>query len=252
MQSTLILGAAAALAPTVIYVLVGRAVSERSLPIQDIAANRGFTLWWYSLAALGAVGALSTLAVALGWAGAAWMVSMTYLTVAILCLALYGLTYYLFYVLTGDPRWRTPLATLHILYYALLTHWLTLAEPSGIVRGTWTVRLDYQSMPGGLLAPEWILAGLVVAPLIGGIGYMGFMFRGLPRPIHYRVSLVSSAMVGWLLIGGLAGLFSVSDLWWWPLASRLVALVAAFTVLAAFHPPAPVARWLQAAPARAD
>src|SRR5687768_8702227 len=105
LQSTLIIGAVFSLASAGIYFYVGRSLSRRHVATQDarLAWNL-FVTWWYALASTTLVGGLLSLLGALGATNLPLFVTFTQLNLLAICVALYGLMYYLLYLFTGSRK----------------------------------------------------------------------------------------------------------------------------------------------------
>ena len=82
---------------------------------------------------------------------------------------------------------------------------------------------------------------LLLPQIIGGFAYFTLYFRVTETTQKYRILLVSWSIIIWFLspLAALAGGLAEQD--WWQLASRLIGLAAALTILIAYLPP----RWLK-------
>ena len=243
---TLLADTAFSLATAALYVAVGRTVRHRG--VSDRASSRAlglFVLWWYAIAAFSVLGAARTLAAALGYLGLPYHVLLSYLSLLPLVAALWGLVYYLVFVHTGNERWLGPLGMMHaglFVGFLALSVWL---RPVAVEAGEWSVTIGYaRTLSGPLVAV--LLATLLGPVLLAAVAYATLWFRTKDRAARYRVALVSGSFIVWFGSAALASASALVGSAWWPYASRLVGLAATLTLLAAYRPPAPVRRWLDA------
>src|SRR5688572_8259697 len=170
-QSTLLFSALFALAAASIYAYVGWRLSRRVVAsVEAKLAWQSFTVWWYGLAATTLVGGLLDLFGALGLTILPFFITATYINLLVICLALWGLLYYLIYLFTGNNQLLLPLAIFYILYFAFLVYYITASAPEGINVERWDTSLDYRTP---LTGPFFLLLiGLLLLPqVIGGLAY---------------------------------------------------------------------------------
>ena len=77
--------------------------------------------------------------------------------------------------------------------------------------------------------------------IIGGLAYFTLYFRVSDVTQKYRILLVSWSIIIWFLSPYCARAGGLAEQDWWQLASRLIGLAAALTILMAYLPP----RWLK-------
>lgn len=240
-QPTLLSSALFALTAAGIYSYIGWRLSQRVVPSSDARlAWSLFSVWWYGLATTTLItGSLSLLA-ALGVSSLPLFVTATYVNILVICLALWGLLYYLIYLFTGNRRSFTFLAVFYIIYYIMLVYYITASNPSTVNVGRWSTTLVYRAPLTGPFFVALIIL-LLLPQIIGGLAYFTLYFRVPEITQKYRVLLVSWSIIIWFLspLIALAGGQAQQD--WWQLASRLIGLAAALTILMAYLPP----RWLR-------
>ena len=240
-QSTLIFSVIFAVLAAGIYAYVGWRLSKRRIPSSESrVAWRFFTVWWYGLAATTLIIGLLNLLGALGVTDLALFVTATYVNLQISCLALLGLFYYLIYLFTGNSRWLVPLTVLYTLYYILLVYYITASDPLNVTLEPWRAGLAYRTpLTGPVIAILVVL--LFVSQVIGGLAYFTLYFQVPDVTQKYRILLVSWSIIIWFIspLATLLGGWGEQD--WWQIASRLLGLTAALTILAAYLPP----RWLK-------
>jgi hypothetical protein len=240
-QSTLLFSAFFALIATGIYTYTGWRLGKRVVPTSDARlAWVSFTVWWYGLAAATLIGGLLNLFGAMGLTDLPLFVTATYINILVICLALWGLLYYLIYLYTGNRNSLVLLAVFYLVFYILLVYYINASSPDGVTVERWTAGVAYGSAPAGIFITLLIVL-LLLPPLIGGFAYFLLYFRVTEITQRYRILLVSWSIILWFLspLAAMAGGLSQED--WWQLVSRLIGLAAAATILMAYLPP----RWLK-------
>jgi hypothetical protein len=240
-QPTLLFSAFFAVIAAGIYSYVGWRLGKRAISSAESRLAWGsFTVWWYGLAATTLIGGLLNLFGALGLTILPLFVTATYINLLVICIALWGLLYYLIYLFTGNSQLLMPLALFYMIYYILLVYYITASVPESITVDRWRTALAYQAP---LTGPFFvILIVLLLLPqILGGLAYFTLYFRVRAVTQKYRVLLVSLSIIIWFLspLIALAGGLAQQD--WWQFASRFIGLAAALTILMAYLPP----RWLK-------
>jgi hypothetical protein len=199
-------------------------------------AWRLFGLWWYCLAATTLVSGILNLLGALNIVPLLLFVVLTYVNLLLICVALWGLLYYLVYLFTGDQRSLIPLTVFYIFYYLLLVYYIAVSDPSRVEIGRWTTRLVY-GRP--LTTPFFALALvlLVFPQIFASLAYFTLFFRVRETTQRYRVLLVSWCIILWFGSAFVASVAGLSQQDWWQIASRLLGLGAAIGILFAYLPP---------------
>jgi hypothetical protein len=240
-QSTLLLSTLFALVSSGVYCYIAWRLSKRVVSSSEARlAWRSFTVWWYGLAATTLTRGFLNMLGALGIMSLPLFVTMTYINMLAICVALWGLLYYLIYLFTGNSRSRVPLAIFYIIYYFMLVYYTSASIPSDVTVGRWNITLTYSApITGPFFVMVVVL--LLLPQIMGALAYFTLYFRVQEATQKYRVLLVSLSIIVWFLspLIGLAGGVRQQD--WWQFASRLIGLAAAATILMAYLPP----RWLK-------
>jgi hypothetical protein len=163
-------------------------------------------------------------------------VTATYINILVICLALWGLLYYLIYLFTGNRRSLAPLTLFYIIYYALLVYYITASIPESIDMERWRTTLAYRAP---LTGPFFVilLVLLLLPQIIGGLAYFTLYFRVREATQKYRILLVSWSIIIWFLTPFLALAGGIAEQDWWQWVSRFIGLAAALTILMAYLPP---------------
>ena len=236
-QSTLFLSALFALTAAGIYAYIGWRLSRRTVASsQAKLAWAAFTVWWYGVAATTLIGGLLDLFGALGLTLLPLFVTATYINLLVLCLALWGLLYYLIYLFTGKSQSLVPLAIFYVIYYALLVYYITASVPESIQLEPWNASLEYQAPQTGPFFGLLIIL-LLLPQILGGLAYFTLYFQMTEATQKYRILLVSWSIIIWFLTPVFALVGGLSEQDWWQIASRLIGLTAALTILMAYQPP---------------
>lgn len=241
MQPTLLFSALFAVAAASIYSYVGWCLSKRLVSSSEARLAWGsFTIWWYGLAATTLIGGFLNLFGAIGLTSLPLFVTATYINILVICLALWGLLYYLIYLFTGNRGSLIPLAAFYVIYYAFLVYYITASSPSNVNVGRWSATLAYRAP---LTGPFFVLliVLLLLPQILGGLAYFTLYFRVPEATQKYRILLVSWSIIIWFLSPLIALVGGLAQQDWWQLASRFIGLAAALTILIAYLPP----RWLK-------
>ena len=240
-ESTLIFSAILAIVAAAIYIYIGWRLGQRAVPSFDARiAWVSFTVWWYGLAIATLIGGLLNLFGAIGLTTLPLFVTATYLNVQVTCIALLGLLYYLIYLFTGNRKWLGLLVVFYLVFYVLLVYYITASAPSGVNVERWTATVSYSIPPSSVFITLLIIL-LLVPQIISGLAYFLLYFRVTENTQKYRILLVSWSIILWFVSPFAAEAGGLSDQDWWQVASRLIGLAAAFTILIAYMPP----RWLK-------
>lgn len=195
-----------------------------------------FAVWWGALAAnLAGVAATYVLA-ANGALDLSLQVTSSHVQRLLLSVSMTGLLAYLLFILTGrDLVW--PLAVVYAGYFAISIYSVSAADPESVFIGAWRTDLEYANP-----SPQWVnlvTLALIVAPPIGcGLAFL-VASRRASRPQRYRMRLVSTAIVFWWVVAVAAGQRALLGMDVFQASHRVLSLLAALVVLAAYHPP----RW---------
>lgn len=251
MSATLWIGLALSLATAVVYASVGRRLLMRA----DEGPKpplRAFALWWFALAVYTSVLAARDALAITGLLDRDLLKMAMHLSVGPLVLALWGLFYYLAYILVGGKRLFWPSVALYGIVYAFFVYVAVALEPGGVTLRTWDVTIDYATeIPPAVNALVLVL--LIVPILLAVIAYASLLFRLESREQRFRVGVVSLAFAVWFGGALLAALLGLADVEWWGLGGRLLSIASAGLVAFAYRPgPRPRARPREPFPAEVD
>lgn len=203
-------------------------------------AWQSFILWWLGLAATTLVTGMLNVLGAFHLTSLPLFLTITHLNLLIVCVALWGLLYYLFYLFTGNSRSLIPLSVFYVVYYALLVYYVAAGIPVGVTVNRWRTTIDYQNeMTGPFFLVVLFL--LVIPQIIGGLVYFTLYFQVRDATQKYRILLVSWSIIIWFMSALIASLTGLSGYDWWQITSRLIGLSAALVIFMAYFPP----RWIQ-------
>lgn len=238
-QPTLALSALASSVAAGIFLSAGLELRSRQVgePGAEEAMNV-YSLWWMSLAIYAVAGASLTLTAALGVVALDLFVMLGYAQMISLCIGLWGLVYYVAFVLTGSRGMRVPLAIVYAAYYGILLFVITLGRPILADVTTWSTRLEAAAPVVDTAAGTLLL---VLPPLVASCTYFALVFVVESPSQRFRVVLVTLGSATWLA-GILAGTAPAEA--WWASMPPLLALVSAWAVFWAYRPPAWVLRRL--------
>lgn len=233
MEPTLLVSAVAASVASGLFFAAGVKVLRRRAG--DEAAQQAislFAVWWIGLAVYAVAGANQDMLAAFGLQPFAVFVALRYMQIMAVCIGLWGLMYYLAYVLTGQRRLMAPLAAFYAGYYAILIFLVTRSVPAAVAIEPWRTSLVFATPMMGALAVALLL---VIPPVVGSGTYL-FLLREAPSQAHrIRIGLIVLSTLTWsgsiiLRDGGLAAAVPV-----------VLGLMSAISISWAYHPP----RWIE-------
>ena len=236
-QPTLLFGALLSTLSAGIYFYVGHVLSQRRSATADSRlAWRLFVVWWYALASSTLISAALSLLGSIGIIGLPLFTTFTLMNLLAICVALYGLVFYLLYLFTGSRKVLGPLSIFYIGYYTLLVYYVQASIPANVIVKRWSAALTYHNQLHGPFF-NVVLLLLLLPPILGGLAYFMLYFRVETITQKYRVLLVSWSIIIWFLSATIASFsgFSESDLW--QVLSRFIGVGAALAILLAYQPP---------------
>jgi hypothetical protein len=213
------------------FLLVGRTIQKRDVSPSMRLGQDAFVVWWYALAATTILGVAGNL----HWFGDldAYL-TLTILTLLVLCAGLCGLLFYLVFLFTAKRSLLVPMAIGYAGFFLFLAWFILSGDPVGVESTTWGRTLVYaEPIEGG---PKlWLALGLLIGPqLIAALGYLSLYWKVEDPLLRRRILLVSVSIIAWFgssLVGTGA---DVSESDWWRLTSRLIGLAAAATIYYAY------------------
>lgn len=234
---TLGFDAAFALATAMLYTFVGALTLRREASDADgHRALRLFALWWFGLATVTLVGAVRSTLGALGILDLPVHLALTYLTIPPLVALLAGLLYYLLYIHTGNARLLGPVLLYHAVLLVVVVYLVVWQEPLFVQANAWNVTTENaRELSGPLVALA--IAALLGPVLMASIAYGSLYFRAHERTARYRIATVAGAFTLWFGSSAVAAITGFNEWYWWPVASRVVALVSTVIILLAYKPP---------------
>lgn len=202
-----------------------------------------FAVWWFGLAASTAIGGARSLLGAVGILDLAIHATLSMVSLLPLCVALWGLLYYLLFLYTGRKSILWPLSALYALVYLSFVALIVWLAPTGAEASASGVTLTYAREASGPVV--WAFLAVLLGPIVvAAILYGSLYFRLKDRSQRYRVGLVSAGFLVWFAAPAVAFVAGVADDAWWPVASHVIGLVVPGIVLLAYKPPSWVRRRL--------
>ena len=241
-QITHLISALFSIASAAIYGYVAARLSQRTISNPGARfAWQLFGLWWYCLAATTLVSGLLHSLGAFNIVSLPLFIALTHVNILLICIALWGLLYYLVYLFTGSQRFLVPLTIFYVLYYVLLVYYITASDPARVEITRWTTRLVYADPITGPFF-SLVLVLLVFPQILASLAYFTLFFRVREATQRYRVLLVSWCIILWFGSAFVASVTGLSQEDWWQILSRLIGLGAALGILFAYFPPGIIRR----------
>jgi hypothetical protein len=199
-------------------------------------AMRAFALWWGALGAFTFLGFARDLAAVLDRLPLPLLVALTYLGIAPFTLALWGLFYYLGYILVGRRMLLVPSIVLYVLVYVFFVYATAALQPAGVLVRTWDVEVTFAHVIPPAL--DFAILALLVVPILAAVlAYGTLLFRVKRREQRLRIALVSFAFFAWFGGTFLVALAGQGSREWWALASRVLSLASVVLVFLAYALP---------------
>jgi hypothetical protein len=190
-----------------------------------------FSLWWVGLGFFALCEAGLDLGSVLADVPFEVLLFLSLAQVIAFCIGLWGLMFYVAYILTGRRSLLTPLAVLFAFYYGVLLFALTLGHPVGLQAGPIGAGLAYADP---VLPPAALTALFLTPPLIAAATYVALFFFTPRDAQRSRVLLVATGTVGWL--ASMLMRDGATSAAWWSAAPLVLALLSAIVVASAFSP----------------
>ena len=236
MQTSQLLAVGFALLAAAIFAYVGYRLSRRPVSPDAQRAAELFAAWWGALAAATLTSAVQHLLAGLDRLTLPLHVVLVLFNILAICVALWGLMYYLLYVATGWNRSFWPLTFGYAWFFVMLVYVITASRPVDVGVEAWRVRTVFENPIDPTL--QWMLVLLLILPAaFAALAYLFLFLRVHDRTQRYRILLVSLSILVWFMSPLVATLANVTGGAAWPIVSRLVGLLAAWTIFLAYYPP---------------
>jgi len=221
-QITHLISALFSIASAAIYGYVAARLHQRTIPNPGARlAWQLFDLWWYCVAATTLMSGIQNGIGAFNLASLPFIVALTYVNILLICIALWGLLYYLVYLFTGSQRFLVPLTIFYVLYCVLLIYLITASDPARVEIGRWTTQLVYaHPLAGPFFSLALVL--LVFPQILASLTYFTLFFRVRESTQRYRILLVSWCIILWFGSAFVASVAGLSQEDWWQIVSRLL------------------------------
>lgn len=217
------------------YAYVAWSLGRRSAGDPSRRALAHFALWWGALAANLAGVAITYVLAAFDALTLPAQLTASHVQRLLLAVSMTGLVSYLLFVLTGRDHARR-LAFAYAAYYVLSLYAMMRAQPTGVFVGNWRTDLVYAAP-----SPVWVgavnLLVIVLPPLACGVAFAFASRRAGDATQRYRMRVVAFAVVFWWAVAVAAGQRALLDVDAVQAAHRVLSLLAALLVLAAYRPP---------------
>ncbi len=227
-----------------LYLALGQRLGRRQVAPEAVVANHAWQAWWILLAMSTLLGTVFTgLLAAIDRYTLPLALTIMAVNLLMVFAALWGITYYLAYVVTGRTALWQPIAW---FYAASATGWLYAIFSSNPV-GTTTsgsAELLYEfALESHPLYMTLILA-LLVPIILAAAAYAYLGFKADDRTVRFRIVMVSMSLIVWFGTSLVATSTRLADFEGWPVFSRLISLGAAILIYLAHFPPRDLERRL--------
>ncbi len=227
-----------------LYGYVARNIRNRRLSPEARAANLTFAVWWLALGAVDLAAGALNLATAFGFRDVAIFVTYVNVVLLLICLAFWGLTYYLTYLYTGSRRALWVLGAFYGGLGLALLYLIAWLQPTGFdeTQATLTLTYTHQAPP---FVGTLIGAALVIPVVLAALAYGSLFFRVRDRAHRFRIGVVAGSFLGWFGWSLLSTLLGLSTRYPGSTAllvvNQLIGLGVPVAVIVAYRPP----RWIR-------
>jgi hypothetical protein len=237
---TVAAGLGLAFATSAFLAYAGDVVRRRPLGGDDRLAGALFAVWWYGAALVILNQGVRTLFALGGIQDPTFYFVQGFAGMIPLAAAVWGLTYYMVYLLSGRRGLFVPITAFYVAYLVYL-FWFSISQGvASVAMGEWQALVTPKEP--ATTAMNLIFGIWLAGPVLFAVGaYVILSLQERDPTLRYRLTLVSSGFLllfGIVLIGYLVGWVSKS---WFPLAYQVPALIASILAVAAYRPPA----WIQ-------
>lgn len=236
-QTTLTLSMLGSVATSLVYLHVGRVLNRRQVSPEARLANNMFVLWWMGLGVMGLFGAAMLGLYMAGGLRVWFYQAYTSFVLMLLFALLWGLQFYLVYLYTGSRRAFAPLG---VFYAVLALATMALIEYAGTPQAITDNGWSLQTLPRVEFGQAFTMAFLLVLvgpQMAAAIAYARLYRKARDRTQRYRIALVTTAILVWFGSSLVATALEANRALGWQLLSRVIGLLGALTILAAYKPP---------------
>jgi hypothetical protein len=230
-----------------LYVYVARTIGARALSAEARNANRTFAVWWLALGALYLAASALDFLSAVGFRDVAIFVTFVNVILLLLCLAIWGLNYYLAYLYTGSQRALWVLSAFYAGLAVATLYLITWMEPTGFDETQFTLMLTYTRQPPPVVGTALGLA-FAVPVVLAALAYGSLYFRVQDRSHRFRIGVVAGSFLVWFGWSTAATLFQLNVRYqgslWLLVVNQLIALAVPLAVIVAYRPPSWIRRRL--------
>lgn len=239
MEPTLVLAGVLALSAGGVYLYVARRLPAPTEPPGSRRAMRMFSLWWYALALNITLVGLTYFVGASGALTLEVQFASSHLQRLLLAVSMVGIMQYMLYLLTGRDLF-VPLVALYGSYFLVLSYTLLAQQPVDVYLGPWRTDIVFArpDIPGMRIAGLAVILG---PPVVCALLYLRLGLRAPNASRRWRSILVSVSLLLWWAIAVVAGQRALLDHAPLQALNRILSVVAALAVLAAYSPP----QWAQ-------
>jgi hypothetical protein len=231
-DATLLLSSLAAAVAGGLFLSAGTRVLRRPAAGDSQQALLLFSVWWYGLSIYALGGASQDMLAAIGLTPIAVFLALRYMQMIALCIGLWGLVYYVAFLITGKRHLLAPLAAFYSLYYAVILFLVTRSVPIDVIVQNWRSEIVLADPFVNGIAVALLLA---IPPLVACITYSLAYPHAAPGIQRARVVLIIASTAAWSIS------MLAREVDWAAMLPLFLGIASGASIAWAYDPPA----WLE-------
>lgn len=197
MRGTLLLVAAQALAPAIVFACIGGSLSRRAVSDENRGGRNAYVAWWVGLGIASASEAAQTAIGSFGIEDAVVHLALLHLLLIGLSVAAWGLVDYVLHIYGAPWGIRIAFTGYQGFGYLLMHQALDAAGLERVQIETWRVDAVVGSLPGVLASV--LIGAFCVLPVVASLVAYAMLFPHAPSPLHrFRIVVMSTGFAVWL------------------------------------------------------
>lgn len=217
-----------------VFAFIGRAVTRRSVSPELKNVRDAFGLWWYGLGFTSLLGVLQVAVFVVDPHEWALLNTIGVVSILSLCVALWGLLYYLLVLFTNSQRLRWPLALGYGAFFVAILYLVFRVQARTYYLDGYTLTsVEGKTLEGSVVVLAFIVA-ILLPQMLAALAYLSLYPKVQDPAQRRRVVLVGLSILLWFGTGFISLIPGAAHSPYWQLATRLIGLAAAGVIYYAY------------------